>query len=177
MSATAPTREALAALVAESRVVRAEAYALLDALRAANFRLQELIASHDRLERAGRVQLRSLSSENALDRLKAAIAKRAQTMARLASTVGRGNRRRFPIRAATPSQDVTDGPRNEESTRNAYALSRDLRMDRRQQLGMLTRLQQQLVGARASAESESGLIDRLSDDVGRLQWLLSRTGV
>jgi hypothetical protein len=74
MSSTAPTREALAALVAESRVVRAEAYALLAALRAANFRLQELIASHDRLERAGRVQLCSLSSENALDRLKAAIA-------------------------------------------------------------------------------------------------------
>jgi hypothetical protein len=74
MFSTAPTREALAALVAESRVLRAEAYALLDALRAANFRLQELIVSHERLERAGRVQLCSLSSESALDRLKAAIA-------------------------------------------------------------------------------------------------------
>lgn len=72
---------------------------------------------------------------------------------------------------------MTDGPRNEESARDAYALSRDLRMDRRQQLGMLTRLQQQLVSARASPESVSGLIDRLSDDVGRLQRLLSRKEV
>jgi hypothetical protein len=74
MSSIAPTWETPAALVAELLVVRAEAYALLDALRAANFRLQELIASHDRLEKAGRMQLRSLSPESALDRLKAAIA-------------------------------------------------------------------------------------------------------
>ena len=72
---------------------------------------------------------------------------------------------------------MTDGPRNEGSTRDAHALSRDLRMDRREQLGMLTRLQQQLVGARASPKSESSLIDRLSDDVCRLQRLLSRTEV
>jgi hypothetical protein len=72
---------------------------------------------------------------------------------------------------------MTEGPSNKQSTRDTYAWGHDIHIDRPQQLGMLSRLQQQLAGARASPQSQSGLIDRLSDGVGHLQRLLSRTGV
>jgi hypothetical protein len=73
MSSAAPRQDTLDSLLAESDAVRARTYALLDALRAANLRLQEILAAQAEAERAARPPPRAESCESALDRLKKAI--------------------------------------------------------------------------------------------------------
>jgi hypothetical protein len=73
MSSAAPSRDVSGSLAAQSDAVRARDYALLDALRAANLRCQEILAAQARMEGAALSLLCVESSESALVRLKMAI--------------------------------------------------------------------------------------------------------